>query len=87
MEKAKNTPDEVVEEIEEDGIIEYTTREEYISSCFYAISSLEGFDTGMMSKTDANKINKIRKRCLLIIDSMVNEMYDELFNVEQNDNE
>jgi Zn-finger protein len=86
----ENPIDEVIEpidEIDDDGILEYTTREEYITSCFYALNSICEYDTGMMSKTDGNRIKSIRKKCLIILDSLVDEMYDELFNNEADANE
>jgi hypothetical protein len=87
MEKTIDETIEPIDEIDDDGILEYTTREEYFTSCFYALNSIGEYDTGMMSKIDGNRIKSIRKKCLLIIDSLVDEMYDELFNTENNDNE
>lgn len=75
------------DDIDDDGIIEYTTRDEYITCCFYALNSIGEYDTGMMSKSDGNRIKSIRRKCLLMLDNLVNEMYDELFNTETNDGE
>ena len=83
----ENPIDETIDEIDDDGILEYTTREEYITSCFYALNSIGEYDIGMMSKTDGNRIKSIRKKCLIILDSLVDEMYDELFNQEADANE
>lgn len=67
----------------EDAAVELTTREDYISCAYYAISSVEGMDTGLMNKTDAIRIKRIIRKSLRIIDECVNEMYDELFDEEE----
>jgi len=87
MENPINETIEPIDEIDDDGILEYTTREEYITSCFYALNSIGEYDTGMMSKTDGNRIKSIRKKCLIILDSLIDEMYDELFNNDSDDSE
>lgn len=74
---------ELPEEIE--GIIEFTTREEYISGAYYSISAVDGMDELLMSREDAKRIRRIRRKCLRIIDECVNEMHDELF--EKDDEE
>lgn len=80
MSDEKETPEEV------EGIIEFTTREEYISGAFYYISAVDGMDELLMSKEDARRIRRIRRKCLRIIDECVNEMFDELFEIDE-DNE
>ena len=80
MSDEKETPEEV------EGIIEFTTREEYISGAFYSISAVDGMDDLLMSKEDARRIRRIRRKCLRIIDECVNEMFDELFESDE-DNE
>ena len=80
MSDEKETPEEV------EGIIEFTTREEYISGAYYSISAVDGMDELLMSKEDARRIRRIRRKCLRIIDECVNEMFDELFEIDE-DNE
>ena len=63
----------------EEALVEFTTREDYISCAYYSISSVEDLDTGMMNKTDALRVKRIIRKSLRIIDQCVNEMYDELF--------
>jgi len=87
MEKPIDETIDPIDEVDDDGIIEFTTREEYFTSCFYALNSIGEYDTGMMSKTDGNRIKSIRKKCLIILDRLVDEMYDELFNQETDDSE
>lgn len=64
---------------EEEAIFETTTREDYIGCAYNAIAAVEGLDTGMMNKTDALRVKRILKKSLRIIDECVTEMYDELF--------
>lgn len=66
--------------IEEDGIIEFTTREEYITCACNALNSTESIDA--MTAVDKARLNRIRRKCLLILDSMISEMYSELFESE-----
>jgi len=66
---------------QDDGLLEFTTREEYINCACAALSSVESINT--MTASDTAKVNRIRRKCLRIIDEMVNEMYDELFEEEE----
>lgn len=83
MEEQKPIIQEEISEIEEGIDIEYTTRLDYISAAFYSISSVEGIDLLMMSKEDAKKIKRILKKSVRIIDSCISEMYDELFEEDE----
>lgn len=77
--------EEVKEEVEQIMDVEYTTRTDYISCAFYAISSVEGLDTGIMTKEDAKRIKRIMRKSLRIIDDCINEMHDELFEEDTED--
>lgn len=55
------------------------TRYEIISMCNQALSSVEGFDTGMINKEDAFKIREIKRKCLALIDLQIGMLYDENF--------
>jgi hypothetical protein len=68
---------------EEEAVFETTTREDYIGCAYNAIAAVEGLDTGMMTKTDALRVKRILKKSLRIIDECVNEMYNELFEDEE----
>lgn len=72
-------------EQEPEVVVEFTTREDYISSCFYALSSIECVDTDIMPEAGKQRIKRMRKRCLTILDDLVKEMYDELYNTEENE--
>ena len=78
------TPEQIEQEEIPEIDVEYTTREDYISCAYYAISSVEGLDTGIMNKEDAKRIRRIMRKSLRIIDDCINEMHDELF---EDDNE
>jgi hypothetical protein len=82
-EQIEPTPEEIEQEEVPELDVEYTTRTDYISCAFYAISSVEGIDTGIMTKEDAKRIKRIMKKSLRIIDDCINEMHDELFEDEE----
>lgn len=73
--------EEVAEEIE----LEYTTRSDYISAAYFAISSVEGIDTQIMSKEDAKRIKRIIRKSIMIIDDCIGEMYNELYEDDTDD--
>ena len=70
---------------EEEEIFEFIefeptdTRYEIISMCNSALNSVEGFDTGMINKEDAFKIQEIKRKCLALIDLQIGMLYDENF--------
>jgi hypothetical protein len=73
------------EPIEEDIEIEFTTREEYIGCAFNAIMAVSDMDYGLLNKTGQERIKRIRRMCLRILDECVKEMHDELFENEEED--
>jgi hypothetical protein len=75
--------DEIKEIEQEEGIIEYTTREEYIGCAFNAIMAVSDMDVGLLNKVEQNRIKRIRRMCLRILDDCVKEMHDELFETEE----
>lgn len=72
-------------EIEEETEIEYTTRTDYITCAYSAISAVEDMDLKMMSKEDAKRVKRIIRKSLMIIDDCITEMYDELFESNEDD--
>jgi hypothetical protein len=70
---------------EEEDIFEHMefepadTRFEIISMCNQALNSVEGFDTGMMTKEESFKVKEIKRKCLSLIDLHIGMMYDENF--------
>ena len=75
--------DEIKDIEQEQGIIEYTTREEYIGCAFNAIMAVSDMDVGLLNKVEQNRIKRIRRMCLRILDDCVKEMHDELFETEE----
>jgi hypothetical protein len=75
--------DEIKEIEQEEGIIEYTTREEYIGCAFNAIMAVSDMDVCLLNKVEQNRIKRIRRMCLRILDDCVKEMHDELFETEE----
>lgn len=83
MSEEKEPSVEEIKEIEETFDFEYTTRTDYVSCAYYAISAVEGIDLLLLTKDEAKKIKKILKKSLRIIESCVSEMHDELFEDEE----
>lgn len=81
-EKIEQPAEELIEEVG----IEYTTRSDYISAAYFAISSVEGIDTQIMSKEDAKRIKRIIRKSIMIIDDCISEMYDELYDDDAEEN-
>ena len=83
MSEEKEPSIEEIKEIEETFDFEYTTRTDYVSCAYYAISAVEGIDLLLLTKDEAKKIKKILKKSIRIIESCINEMHDELFEDEE----
>lgn len=76
--------EEQTEEAEEtEFIVEETSRSEYIASSYNSILAVADFDTEMMSKKDAQRVKRIKRKALRIIDECISEMYDEMFEDEE----
>jgi hypothetical protein len=65
---------------EQDGILEFTTREEYILCSCNALGAIESLDA--YTAADKARLNRIKRKCLRILDEMVKEMHEELFEDE-----
>lgn len=75
----------IEEPVQEEGIIEFTTCADYITSAYFAISAVDDMDTAIMSKQDELRIKRIRRKAIKIIDSCLGDLYDELFEEEVED--
>lgn len=82
-EKTKQLDDQV--EVLDEGIIEFTTSGEYINSAYFALSAVEDIDTAIISKEDEKRIKRIKRKAIKIIDICISEMYDELFENDEED--
>lgn len=76
---------EVIGDETKDVEVEFTTREEYIACAFNALAAVADFDDMIMNKINQNRIKRIRRMCLRILDDCVKEMHDELFETEEED--
>ena len=61
---------------------EATTTTEYIGASYNALQSISDMDTALMSKEDAKRVHRIKRRSLRIIDHCLGILYDELFDEE-----
>lgn len=79
-------PAEPVESTEElDGYVEFTSASEYINSAYFAMSAVDDIDTAIISKEDEKRIKRIKRKSIKIIDICISEMYDELFETDEDD--
>jgi hypothetical protein len=67
------------EEEEMEMVMEYTHAIEYIQAAYFALSSVDDMDVAIMNKSDEQRIKRIRRKSIRIIDECLNEMYSELF--------
>ena len=67
------------EEIEEIIYEEELTWVEAINCAFAALSSIDGIDFGMLNPSDQNRILRIRRKSIRLIDAGINEIYEEKF--------
>ena len=82
----EGTTEPVQEETEElDGYVEFTSASEYINSAYFAISAVDDIDTAIISKEDEKRIKRIKRKSIKIIDICISEMYDELFETDEDD--
>ena len=79
--------EEPVEETTEelDGYVEFTSASEYINSAYFAMSAVDDIDTAIISKEDEKRIKRIKRKSIKIIDICISEMYDELFETDEDD--
>jgi hypothetical protein len=84
----QTNPEENAEvDLNEEEISEFefatTTASEYIAASFYALEAVDGMDTAIMSKEDERRINRIKRKSLRIIDQCISDLYDEIFDEEE----
>lgn len=78
-------PEEESAEMFEEGMVEFTSTGEYINSAYFALSAVEDIDTAIISKEDEKRIKRIKRKSIKIIDICITEMYDELFENDEED--
>ena len=84
--------EEVIEETDDAGDemeyeVEFTTRAEAVHSACAAIGACQDFDLGMLNPTQARRIKRIKRKSLRIIDVYIGEIYDEMFEDENNEDD
>ncbi len=69
--------DEIENEIEyEEG----ATAEEIIACCYYAITTVDAIDVEILpTKQDKDRVKRIKKKSLRMLDWAVSELYDTVF--------
>jgi len=71
--------EEVAEPEEIEGEVLLSSSHDYITSAVNALSIIDGLDVTLMSKTDENRIRKIKRQSLRLISHYINEIYEETF--------
>lgn len=84
-ENLTSEPEVDTAEMFEDGMVEFTSAGEYINSAYFALSAVEDIDTAIISKEDEKRIKRIKRKSIKIIDICITEMYDELFENDEED--
>lgn len=84
MEAEQTTPEEL-----ETAVIEFTTREEYVMLSCKAIDTIVAMraemDEKLMSQQDQRRIKRIIRHSIAVIDECTKEMYDELNDRDEED--
>ncbi len=70
-------------EEETEGVFEPTTREEYINCACNAINAVSEFNA--LTKADSDRQKRIMRKCMRILDEYTSEMYDEIFEADEED--
>jgi len=73
------------EEIETDFEVEFTSTIDYINGSCLAYATMTEIDTAIMSKADEQRVKRIKRKCLKIIDVCISEYFSELFEAEEED--
>ena len=84
MDEIVNT---LVNDQEEEDIVyeEGYTSLEIINGTYFALASVIEMDTTLMSKADEQRINRIKKKSIKMLDWAITDMYDSIFDDEGND--
>ena len=84
MEAEQVTPEEI-----ETGVVEFTTREEYVMLSCKAIDTIVAMraemDEKLMSGQDQLRLKRIIRKSIAIINECIGEMYAELNEVDEDD--
>lgn len=72
-------------ELPMEGEIVFTTTAEYIQGASVALATVSELDPMVMNKADELRIKRIKRKAIKIIDICISEMYDELFETDDDD--
>lgn len=75
--------DETPEELQ--GEIVFTTTAEYIQGASVALATVSELDPMIMNKADELRVKRIKRKSIKIIDICISEMYDELFETDEDE--
>jgi hypothetical protein len=75
--------DETPEELQ--GEIVFTTTAEYIQGASVALATVSELDPMIMNKADELRVKRIKRKAIKIIDICISEMYDELFETDDDE--
>jgi hypothetical protein len=67
------------EDLQEGFEFESTSRSEYVICAANALQAIDGIDEMVQTEAGRNRIKRIRFKSVKIIDNIINELYDELF--------
>ena len=73
----------IVEEAIEMEFLPPTSTPEYIGASYNAIQAVSDMDTALMSNSDKERIRRIKRKALKIIDYCICELYDEIFDKDE----
>jgi hypothetical protein len=67
------------EDLQEGFEFESTSRSEYVICAANALQAIDGIDEMVQTNAGRDRIKRIRFKSVKIIDNIINELYDELF--------
>lgn len=76
---SEETPEEI------QGEIVFTTTAEYIQGASVALATVSELDPMIMNKADELRVKRIKRKAIKIIDICISEMYDELFETDEDE--
>ena len=72
-------------ELPAEGEIVFTTTAEYIQGASVALATVSELDPMIMNKADELRVKRIKRKAIKIIDICISEMYDELFETDDDE--
>lgn len=79
--------EESTEQVTEEAVVEFMTSAEYITAAYYAYDIASDIDTTLLNKSDERRVRRIRRQSLRIIAECLNDLYNEIFEDENDADE